>query len=238
MAAAGEGSCEVPQAAARVMTGRGPRAAAQVVPGRALPSSAGGGRLQRRGRRAPLLEVGRYLVPKEQQDKVVKFDFHGQPAEIKHGSVVIAAITSCINTSNHSVMLGAGLVAKKACELGLEVKPWVKTGLAPRLGVVTKYLLLVIPIYSGLQEYLNQQGFHTVGYGCTTCIGNSGDLDESVSAAIIENDVAAAVLSGNRNFKGRVLAHLFLCLLWFVLAQAKFMSLSFHRKKFVSCDLC
>ncbi|CAD6221106.1 unnamed protein product [Miscanthus lutarioriparius] len=115
------------------------------------------------------------IVPKEQQDKVVKFDFHGQPAEIKHGSVVIAAITSCTNTSNPSVMLGVGLVAKKACELGLEVKPWVKTSLATRSGVVTKYLL-----QSGLQEYLNQQGFHTVGYGCTTCIGNFGDLDESV----------------------------------------------------------
>ncbi|KAG2582114.1 putative aconitate hydratase, cytoplasmic [Panicum virgatum] len=141
-----------------------------------------------------------FAVPKDQQDKVVKFDFHGQPAEIKHGSVVIAAITSCTNTSNPSVMLGAGLVAKKACELGLEVKPWVKTSLAPGSGVVTKYLL-----QSGLQEYLNQQGFHIVGYGCTTCIGNSGDLDESVSAAITENDVvAAAVLSGNRNFEGRV----------------------------------
>ncbi|KAF0897786.1 hypothetical protein E2562_000496 [Oryza meyeriana var. granulata] len=141
-----------------------------------------------------------FAVPKEKQDKVVKFDFHGQPAEIKHGSVVIAAITSCTNTSNPSVMLGAGLVAKKACELGLEVKPWVKTSLAPGSGVVTKYLL-----QSGLQEYLNKQGFHVVGYGCTTCIGNSGDLDESVSAAIAENDVvAAAVLSGNRNFEGRV----------------------------------
>ncbi|GJN39490.1 hypothetical protein PR202_gb28612 [Eleusine coracana subsp. coracana] len=141
-----------------------------------------------------------FAVPKEQQDKVVKFDFHGQPAEIKHGSVVIAAITSCTNTSNPSVMLGAGLVAKKACELGLQVKPWVKTSLAPGSGVVTKYLL-----QSGLQEYLNEQGFHLVGYGCTTCIGNSGDLDESVSAAITENDVvAAAVLSGNRNFEGRV----------------------------------
>lgn len=141
-----------------------------------------------------------FAVPKEQQDKVVKFDFHGQPAELKHGSVVIAAITSCTNTSNPSVMLGAALVAKKACELGLEVKPWVKTSLAPGSGVVTKYLLK-----SGLQEYFNKQGFHLVGYGCTTCIGNSGDLDESVSAVITENDVvAAAVLSGNRNFEGRV----------------------------------
>ncbi|XP_020591270.1 putative aconitate hydratase, cytoplasmic isoform X2 [Phalaenopsis equestris] len=141
-----------------------------------------------------------FAVQKESQDKVVKFDFHGQPAELKHGSVVIAAITSCTNTSNPNVMLGAGLVAKKACELGLEVKPWIKTSLAPGSGVVTKYLLK-----SGLQQYLNQQGFHIVGYGCTTCIGNSGDLDESIATAISENDiVAAAVLSGNRNFEGRV----------------------------------
>ncbi|XP_043691053.1 aconitate hydratase, cytoplasmic [Telopea speciosissima] len=141
-----------------------------------------------------------FAVPKESQEKVVKFSFHGQPAELKHGSVVIAAITSCTNTSNPSVMLGAALVAKKACELGLEVKPWVKTSLAPGSGVVTKYLL-----QSGLQKYLNQQGFHIVGYGCTTCIGNSGDLDESVASAITENDiVASAVLSGNRNFEGRV----------------------------------
>ncbi|KAK2433542.1 putative aconitate hydratase, cytoplasmic [Trifolium repens] len=141
-----------------------------------------------------------FAIPKELQGKVAKFDFHGQPAELKHGSVVIAAITSCTNTSNPSVMLGAGLVAKKAHELGLQVKPWVKTSLAPGSGVVTKYLL-----QSGLQKYLNEQGFHIVGFGCTTCIGNSGDLHESVASAISENDiVAAAVLSGNRNFEGRV----------------------------------
>ncbi|KAL8100413.1 hypothetical protein AgCh_032612 [Apium graveolens] len=92
-------------------------------------------------------------------------------------------------------MLGAGLVAKKACELGLEVKPWLKTSLAPGSGVVT----------NGLQEYLNQHDFNIVGYGCTTCIGNSGDLHESVTTVITDNDiVAAAVLSGNRNFEGRV----------------------------------
>ncbi|KAI9126520.1 hypothetical protein K1719_002116 [Acacia pycnantha] len=97
-------------------------------------------------------------------------------------------------------MLGAGLVAKKVYELGLHVKPWVKTSLAPGSGVVTKYLL-----QSGLQKFLNEQGFNIVGFGYTTCIGNSGDLDESVSAAISENDiVAAVVLSGNRNFEGRV----------------------------------
>ncbi|KAH8489483.1 hypothetical protein H0E87_024924, partial [Populus deltoides] len=141
-----------------------------------------------------------FAVPKEAQDKVAKFSFHGQPAELKHGSVVIAAITSCTNTSNPSVMLGAALVAKKACELGLKVKPWIKTSLAPGSGVVTKYLQK-----SGLQKYFNEQGFHIVGYGCTTCIGNSGDLDESVASAISENDIlAAAVLSGNRNFEGRV----------------------------------
>ncbi|XP_022733432.1 aconitate hydratase, cytoplasmic-like isoform X2 [Durio zibethinus] len=141
-----------------------------------------------------------FAVPKEEQNKVAKFTFHGLPAELKHGSVVIAAITSCTNTSNPSVMLGAALVAKKACELGLEVKPWIKTSLAPGSGVVTKYLL-----QSGLQKYLNQQGFNIVGYGCTTCIGNSGELDESVASAISENDIiAAAVLSGNRNFEGRV----------------------------------
>ncbi|KAI5421992.1 Acyl CoA oxidase, variant 2 [Lathyrus oleraceus] len=141
-----------------------------------------------------------FAIPKEAQGKVAKFDFHGQPAELKHGSVVIAAITSCTNTSNPSVMLGAGLVAKKAHDLGLKVKPWVKTSLAPGSGVVTKYLL-----QSGLQKYLNEQGFNIVGFGCTTCIGNSGDLDESVSSAISENDiVASAVLSGNRNFEGRV----------------------------------
>ncbi|KAL9659310.1 hypothetical protein QQ045_024115 [Rhodiola kirilowii] len=141
-----------------------------------------------------------FAIPKETQEKVAKFSFHGEPAELKHGSVVIAAITSCTNTSNPSVMLGAALVAKKACELGLKVKPWVKTSLAPGSGVVKKYL-----DQSGLQKYLDEQGFHIVGYGCTTCIGNSGELDESVGAAISENDiVAAAVLSGNRNFEGRV----------------------------------
>ncbi|GAA0153701.1 RNA metabolism protein [Lithospermum erythrorhizon] len=141
-----------------------------------------------------------FAVPKEVQGKIAKFSFKGEPAELKHGSVVIAAITSCTNTSNPSVMLGAALVAKKASELGLHVKPWVKTSLAPGSGVVTKYLLK-----SGLQKYFNQQGFNIVGYGCTTCIGNSGDLDESVSSAITDNDiVAAAVLSGNRNFEGRV----------------------------------
>ncbi|CAM6091529.1 unnamed protein product [Calypogeia fissa] len=141
-----------------------------------------------------------FAIPKEQQDTVAKFNYEGVPAELRHGDVVIAAITSCTNTSNPTVMLGAGLVAKKATELGLQVKPWVKTSLAPGSGVVTRYLA-----DSGLNTYLDKQGFGLVGYGCTTCIGNSGELHEAVSTAIVDNDiVAAAVLSGNRNFEGRV----------------------------------
>lgn len=141
-----------------------------------------------------------FAIPKEDQDAVSKFTFNGKPAELRHGDVVIAAITSCTNTSNPSVMLGAGLVAKKAYDLGLQVKPWIKTSLAPGSGVVTKYLEK-----SGLDEFLDLQGFSLVGYGCTTCIGNSGEIHESVAGAISDNDiVAAAVLSGNRNFEGRV----------------------------------
>ena len=120
--------------------------------------------------------------------------------ELPHGSVVIAAITSCTNTSNPAVMIGAGLVAKKAIARGLQAKPWVKTSLAPGSKVVTEYLNK-----SGLTEYLDLIGFNLVGYGCTTCIGNSGPLPEEISAAIKEGDVVvASVLSGNRNFEGRV----------------------------------
>ncbi len=116
------------------------------------------------------------------------------------GSVVIAAITSCTNTSNPSVMVGAGLLAKKAVERGLKAKPWVKTSLAPGSKVVTRYL-----DEAGLTPYLEQLGFYTVGYGCTTCIGNSGPLPEEVAAPIQEKSlVVAAVISGNRNFEGRV----------------------------------
>ncbi len=125
---------------------------------------------------------------------------NGSSDEIGHGSVVIAAITSCTNTSNPSVMVGAGLLAKKAVEKGLHVPPFVKTSLAPGSRVVTDYL-----DRSELTGALAKLGFYTVGYGCTTCIGNSGPLPEAVSAAITEGDlVAAAVLSGNRNFEGRV----------------------------------
>jgi len=120
--------------------------------------------------------------------------------ELRHGSVVIAAITSCTNTSNPSVMVGAGLLAKKAVERGLDTKPWVKTSLAPGSKVVTEYFAK-----SGLQPYLDKLRFHTVGYGCTTCIGNSGPLPQDVSDTITEQDlVVASVLSGNRNFEGRI----------------------------------
>lgn len=123
--------------------------------------------------------------------------------ELTHGSLVIAAITSCTNTSNPSVMVGAGLLAKNAVEKGLEVQSFVKTSLAPGSRVVTDYL-----DKSQLTESLAKLGFHTVGYGCTTCIGNSGPLPEEVSQAIVSGDlVAAAVLSGNRNFEGRVNPH-------------------------------
>jgi len=134
----------------------------------------------------------------EPRQTEVRFD--GASATLREGAVVIAAITSCTNTSNPSVMIGAGLLAKKAVERGLKVKPWVKTSLAPGSKVVTDYLQ-----EAGVMPYLEALGFHLVGYGCTTCIGNSGPLPEPVSAAIKQEKlVVAAVLSGNRNFEGRV----------------------------------
>ena len=133
----------------------------------------------------------------------VNVQMNGDRFQLKHGSVVISAITSCTNTSNPSVMIGAGLLAKKAAEKGLTRKPWVKTSLAPGSKVVTEYLQ-----DSGLLPYLEKIGFHIVGYGCTTCIGNSGPLPEPVVNGIQEGDlVAAAVLSGNRNFEGRIHAN-------------------------------
>jgi aconitate hydratase len=126
--------------------------------------------------------------------------FRNESAEMTSGAVVIAAITSCTNTSNPSVMVGAGLLAKKAVEKGLKSKPWVKTSLAPGSKVVTEYL-----DKAGLTPYLEALHFNLVGYGCTTCIGNSGPLPEAVSAAVKNDDlVVAAVLSGNRNFEGRI----------------------------------
>ncbi len=129
-----------------------------------------------------------------------RFKVENSNFDLGHGDVVIAAITSCTNTSNPSVMMGAGLLARNAAKRGLTAKPWVKTSLAPGSQVVTEYLAS-----SGLQKDLDKIGFNLVGYGCTTCIGNSGPLPENVSKAIRDNDlVAAAVLSGNRNFEGRV----------------------------------
>ncbi len=128
------------------------------------------------------------------------YEVEGEDYRLADGDVVIAAITSCTNTSNPSVLIGAGLLAKKAHERGLKPKPWVKTSLAPGSQVVTDYLAR-----AGLQEHLDAIGFNLVGYGCTTCIGNSGPLPEAISKAIAEHDlVACSVLSGNRNFEGRV----------------------------------
>ncbi len=160
--------------------------------------------------------------PKRPQDKVLlteaskNFDFNfkditkreafstskvdGTDYEIKDGSILIAAITSCTNTSNPNVLIGAGLLAKKACDLGLKTKPWVKTSLAPGSQVVTDYLAK-----AGLNVYLDKLGFNLVGYGCTTCIGNSGPLPENISSAVQKNNIyAVSVLSGNRNFEGRI----------------------------------
>jgi aconitate hydratase len=136
-----------------------------------------------------------YAPDKSKPAKVAGHDF-----SVDHGHVTIASITSCTNTSNPSVMLAAGLLAKKAVAKGLKAKPWVKTSLAPGSKVVTEYYAK-----AGLTDDLNALGFNLVGYGCTTCIGNSGPLDENISAAIAENDLAVtAVLSGNRNFEGRI----------------------------------
>jgi aconitate hydratase len=132
--------------------------------------------------------------------KHVRVKNNGDTFDLSSGAVVIAAITSCTNTSNPSLMLGAGLLAKKAVERGLDIKPWVKTSLAPGSKVVTDYLLA-----AGLTQYLDKLKFNLVGYGCTTCIGNSGPLPDSIGAAIKENNLlAVAVLSGNRNFEGRI----------------------------------
>ena len=164
--------------------------------------------------------------PKRPQDKVLLTDAHSSfkkvlkeakskneksvskvantEFDIKDGSILIAAITSCTNTSNPNVLIGAGLLAKKAIEKGLQVKPWVKTSLAPGSQVVTDYLEK-----AGLNTYLDQLGFNLVGYGCTTCIGNSGPLAENIVEAIQkENIYAVSVLSGNRNFEGRISPHI------------------------------
>ncbi len=149
--------------------------------------------------RAPIDKRG-FALDESAIERTGKMGSDGNEVEVGHGVVVIAAITSCTNTSNPSVMIGAGLVAKKAVERGLSVKPYVKTSLAPGSRVVTEYL-----DKAGLTPYLQALGFYTVGYGCTTCIGNSGPLPEKISTSIKESNlVASAVLSGNRNFEGRI----------------------------------
>ena len=137
-------------------------------------------------------------ISKRDNPKSVKVE--NNDFELEDGKIVIAAITSCTNTSNPSVLVGAGIVAKKAAELGLKSKPWVRTSLAPGSQVVTDYLNK-----AGLTAYLDELGFNTVGYGCTTCIGNSGPLPDEINNAILDNDLlAVSVLSGNRNFEGRI----------------------------------
>ncbi len=142
--------------------------------------------------------LGSFFKKADDANRRVKLE--GTELTMGHGNVVIAAITSCTNTSNPSVMIGAGLVARKAVERGITVRPWVKTSLAPGSQIVTDYLEK-----AGLNKYLDKLGFQLVGYGCTTCIGNSGPLPDNVANAVTEGDlVAAAVLSGNRNFEGRI----------------------------------
>ncbi|MEM6706773.1 MAG: aconitate hydratase AcnA [Acidobacteriota bacterium] len=159
----------------------------------ALPSLKSGGASKSKGLKVVSGEPAAE-IPGESKE------LFGESFDLNDGDVVIAAITSCTNTSNPSVMVAAGLLAKKAVEAGLSVKPWVKTSLAPGSKVVTEYLEK-----AGLDDYLEELRFHTVGYGCTTCIGNSGPLPVPVSEAIAEkNLVATSVLSGNRNFEGRI----------------------------------
>src|SRR5690349_9833805 len=167
------------------------------------PSLAGPSRPQDRvplGQAAQEFAVALVNTYKKEVDTGTRAEIAGTKHTLGHGDIVIAAITSCTNTSNPSVMIGAGLIAKKAVESGLKVRPWVKTSLAPGSQVVTDYLEK-----SGVNKYLDKLGFQLVGYGCTTCIGNSGPLPENVAEAVTSGDlVTAAVLSGNRNFEGRV----------------------------------
>ncbi|WKE65222.1 aconitate hydratase AcnA [Gallaecimonas kandeliae] len=168
--------------------------------GAVVPSLAGPKRPQDR---VALPELGKAIdavLDLSGADKELRVPVQGEAFQLCHGDVVIAAITSCTNTSNPSVMMAAGLVAKKAVEKGLKRKPWVKSSLAPGSKVVTDYLAK-----AGLQDYLDELGFNLVGYGCTTCIGNSGPLPEAIGKAVEEGDLTvSSVLSGNRNFEGRV----------------------------------
>ena len=165
------------------------------------PSLAGPKRPQDRLSLTQLKEASNKLLidAKRESEKTRAFPC-GTQFDMHHGDVVIAAITSCTNTSNPSVLMAAGLVAKKAIEKGLKTKPWVKTSLAPGSQVVTQYLKV-----SGLQRYLDELGFGLVGYGCTTCIGNSGPLPDAIAQTVSDHDlIVSAVLSGNRNFEGRI----------------------------------
>lgn len=163
------------------------------------PSLAGPKRPQDKVILSALPEAFQTLLT-DNQKTARAFPVENKEFQLQHGDLVIAAITSCTNTSNPHVLMAAGLLAKKALEKGLKCKPWVKTSLAPGSKVVTEYLQK-----AGLQTYLDQLGFNLVGYGCTTCIGNSGPLDDDISATIQKNDLAvSAILSGNRNFEGRI----------------------------------
>ncbi len=155
---------------------------------------------QEPGSQQPDPEPSFVATAERPQTHVAELELDGEQLELRDGSVVIAAITSCTNTSNPQVMIGAALLAKKAVERGLQRKPWVKSSLAPGSRVVTDYYE-----QAGLTPYLEELGFHTVGYGCTTCIGNSGPLPEPISAAVEDGDlVVCSVLSGNRNFEARI----------------------------------
>lgn len=171
--------------------------------GSVVPSMAGPKRPQDRVSLPDVEENFNTFYPENRaakSDESVDIEIEGQKAQVGDGSVVITAITSCTNTSNPYVMLGAGLVARKAREKGLQRKPWVKSSMAPGSTVVTKYIEA-----AGLNEDLDALGFQTVGYGCTTCIGNSGPLPQPVADAISDHElIAASVISGNRNFEGRV----------------------------------
>lgn len=142
-------------------------------------------------------------LDKETTKKSANFNYQGKDYTFNQGDLVIAAITSCTNTSNPDVMLAAGLLAKNAIAKGLSIKPYIKTSLSPGSHVVTQYYES-----AGLQDSLDQLGFTTTGYGCMTCIGNSGEIPDEVQNCVIDNDlIASAVLSGNRNFEGRVHPH-------------------------------
>ena len=184
----------------RVTLGNVPASFREALPTLVKPSSSSGSSLNVIAAGQPAVSGAVVATETATGSATATLETADLASELRHGSIVIAAITSCTNTSNPSVMIAAGLLAKRATELGLKTKPWVKTSLAPGSKVVTQYLQ-----EADLTRYLEAQGFHLVGYGCTTCIGNSGPLPAPVSAAIRQNDlVTCAVLSGNRNFEGRV----------------------------------